>query len=263
MTRLRDRVCVITGAGGIAGAAARRFAEEGATVFTISIDDDECAVLHDGLPGRTNAHGWVAADLRNEDEAVAAFASCIEEYGRIDGLFAVAGGSGRSLGDGPVDSIPLEGWQGTLGLNLTTSFLAVRETLKQMMTQAPSGGSIVVTSSVLAGHPSPQHFATHAYSTAKGAQLALVRATAAHYAPLGIRVNAIEPGLVLTPMSARAQDDEVVSRYIAGKQPLAGGIIPPEDVAATAAFLLSDDARSITGQTLAVDGGWSVTEAPA
>ena len=74
-------------------------------------------------------------------------------------------------------------------------------------------------------------------------------------------MNAIAPGLVLTPMSRRAQEDQKISRYVGHKQPLAGGIIPPEDIAKAALFLLSDEARYVTGQMLAVDGGWSVTEA--
>lgn len=261
MTRLADRICVVTGAGGIAAAAAVRLASEGARVFTISIDADQCVALHSELAGVGQDHGWAAADLKNESETVAAFAACVEQYGRIDSLLAVVGGSGRSLGDGPADAIPLAGWQATIDLNLTTTFLAVRETLKQMTAQSPPGGSIVVTSSVLAQHPSPGRFTTHAYATAKGAQQALVRTTAAHYATAGIRVNGIAPGLVDTPMSARAQLDEEITDYIARKQPLTGGIIPAEDVAAAAAFLMSDEARSITGQILTVDGGWSVVEA--
>ena len=129
-----------------------------------------------------------------------------------------------------------------------------------MLAKDTPGGSIVVTSSVLAQHPAPDLFSTHAYATAKGGQLALVRAAAAHYASQNIRVNAIAPGVVDTPMSSRAQDDDVTMEYLSAKQPL-GGIIAPDDVAAAALFLLSDEARSITGQVLAVDGGWGVTEA--
>ena len=256
--RLADRVVVVTGATGIAAAAAARFAEEGATVFTISIHPHECEELHGRISGN---HSWAAADLTDETAAKDAFDSCREQFGRIDGLLAVAGGSGRAFGDGPTDAVTLEAWQATLDLNLTTSFLAVREALRHMIDQEPGGGSIVLTSSVLADHPSPRRFATHAYATAKGAQLALVGTTAAHYADRSIRVNAIQPGLVDTPMSARAQADQDTMRYAAHKQPLAGGIIPADDVAAAALFLLSDEARFITGQMLAVEGGWGVTEA--
>jgi len=115
-------------------------------------------------------------------------------------------------------------------------------------------------SSVLADHPSPDLFGTHAYAVAKGAQLALVRTTAAAYAPDNIRINAIAPSVVVTPMSMRAQDDAAVMAYTEKKQPLSGGFLDPEPVAAAAAYLLSAEADAVTGQVLAVDGGWGVTE---
>lgn len=250
---------MITGATGIAAAAAHRFVTEGARVFTISIDEAECESLHDAL-GDTSSHAFAVADLSNEEDATAAFAGAVERFGKLDCLFAVAGGSGRGLGDGPVHSIHLEAWDATLAINLTTTFLSLREALRRMLAKEPPGGSIVVTSSVLAEHPAPALFSTHAYATAKGGQLALVRAAAARYATDNIRVNAIAPAAVDSPMSARAQDDDATSAYIAEKQPL-GGIIPPEDVAAAALFLLSEEARHVTGQVIAVDAGWGVTEA--
>ena len=257
--RLAEKVCVITGATGIAAAAAHRFAAEDGLVFTISVDEDECAALNEALTAEGHDHAWAVADLRDEDAATAAFDVCIERFGRVDALFAVAGGSGRPFGDGAVHEIPLQGWRATLDLNLTTTFLAVREAVRRML-ENPTGGAIVVTSSVLTDSPSPDLFATHAYATAKGAQLALVRAAAARYAPDNIRVNAVTPAAVATPMSARAQNDESTAAYVAAKQPLAGGFLSPEDVAAAALFLLSDESRQITGQVIAVDGGWSLTE---
>ncbi len=261
MRRLPDHVCVITGATGIAAATAHRLAAEGASVFTISVNEAECEALHAELAGAGAEHGWAAADLTDEDATVDAFQACIDRFGTIDGLFAVAGGSGRRFGDGPVHTISLEGWQATLDLNLTTSFLSIREAIKHMLAKPMPGGSVVITSSVLAEHPSPERFSTQAYATAKGAQLALVQAAAARYAPNHIRVNAIKPGLVQTPMSVRAQEDDEILAYLANKQPLVGGVIPAEDIASAALFLLSDESRYVTGQSFAVDGGWSVTEA--
>ena len=114
---------------------------------------------------------------------------------------------------------------------------------------------------MLASSPSPQLFATHAYAAAKAGIEGFTRACAAHYAPQNIRFNVLSPGLTVTPMSERAQKDERISSFIRTKQPLDGGRMgQPGDLDAAAVFLLSDASRFVTGQVLAVDGGWSVTE---
>ncbi len=109
-------------------------------------------------------------------------------------------------------------------------------------------------------HPAPAHFATHAYAASKGAIDALARSLASYYAPRRIRVNAIAPSLIATPMSRRAQDDPAIRAYLAQKQPLAGGPIDADAVTATALHLLGPGAAMITGQVVAVDAGWSVSE---
>jgi NAD(P)-dependent dehydrogenase (short-subunit alcohol dehydrogenase family) len=263
--RLARRVVLVTGASGIAAAGARRFAREGAAVFIVSRDAGECAALAAEILAAEGRAAWAAADLRDEAQTIAAVAAAREAFGRIDGLFAVAGGSGRRFGDGPLHEITAEGWTETISLNGMPAFLATREVVRTMLAlpaDAPvAGGSIVFVTSVLASDPVPSLFATHAYAAVKGAEDALARTMAAYYAPHGIRVNSIAPGLVATPMSARAAADPVTSAYVVAKQPLAGGFLPAEAIADAALFLLSDEARHITGQRIAVDGGWSVTEA--
>jgi NAD(P)-dependent dehydrogenase (short-subunit alcohol dehydrogenase family) len=254
--RLEDISIVVTGATGIARAGAERFATLGARVFVISIDSSECEQLASEVP----IAGWSAADLSNEDAAVEAMAHAAKVLGPIRGLFAVAGGSGRTLGDGPIDAAGLAGWDATLALNLTTSFLSAREAVRSMLA-AKSGGSVVLVSSVLATSPVADLFSTHAYAAAKGAQMSLGRAMAAHYGVDGIRVNVIAAGLVATPMSIRAQEDPGIVEFSEVKQPLSGGFLQPGDIADAAAFLLSDEARHISGQVLGVDGGWSVSGA--
>ena len=256
--RLADRVIVVTGATGIARASAQRLAAEGASVFTISLVEDHCEALHDSIARDGGMHAWATADLRDEDSTVSAFAACAERFGRIDGLLTVAGGSGRRFGDGFLDTVSLEAWQATLDLNLTTTFLSLREAIRHMRASG-TGGSIAVVSSVLADHPSPTLFGTHAYAVAKAGQLALVRTAASAYASDGIRVNAIAPAVVLTPMSQRAQGDREVAAYVEAKQPLSG-FMEPGSVASAAAYLLSTEGDVVTGQVLGVDGGWSVTE---
>ncbi|HSJ50585.1 MAG TPA: SDR family oxidoreductase [Actinomycetota bacterium] len=260
--RLADRVVVVTGAGGISSAGATRFAAEGAAVFVVSRDAEESRTLAGEVAAAGGAADWVPADLRDEAATVAAMERCRARFGRIDGLFAVAGGSGRRFGDGPLHDIPLGGWEETFAANATPMFVSAREAVRAMLERG-EGGSLVIVTSVLADHPAPKFFATHAYAAAKGAARSFVRAVAAMYATSGIRVNAVAPGLIATPMSARAARDPATAAYARARQPLAGDLLPPEAIADAALFLLSDEARYITGQVLTVDGGWSVTDAAA
>jgi NAD(P)-dependent dehydrogenase (short-subunit alcohol dehydrogenase family) len=122
-------------------------------------------------------------------------------------------------------------------------------------------GTILNMSSVLGFAPSPKHFATHAYAAAKSAVIGFSRSVASYYAVHDIRVNVISPALVESPMSQRAMENEDVMRFIKTKQPLHGGRIGiPADLDGAAVYFMSDQSRFTTGQILAVDGGWSLTE---
>lgn len=255
---LANKSIVVTGATGIAAAGALRVSREGGTVFVISLVEEECSALVDQIHGQGGEAAWVTADLAVESEADAAFEAATAFLGGLDGLLAVAGGSGRRHGDGPAHDISLTAWEETFRINTNPMFLASRNAIRSMR---GNGGSMVLVSSVLATRPAPELFATHAYAAAKGATNALVTSLASYYAAERVRVNAIAPGLVRTPMSERAASDPATVEYITAKQPLVAGLLDPEDVAATAVFLLSDEASTITGQMLAVDGGWTVTEA--
>ncbi|HET7028320.1 MAG TPA: SDR family oxidoreductase [Candidatus Limnocylindrales bacterium] len=268
--RLRGRACLVTGSMGIGEAVAIALVDEGASVFVVSRTADHARSLAIRLAARVQAGartGWAAADLRDDGAADEAVNAMIAAFGRIDGLFSVAGGSGRAFGDGPVDALTGDAFDRTIALNLRSQVLVASAVARRMLAQPPAGdgrrGSIVLVSSVLATHPVADLFATHAYAAAKGGVLALATAMAAEYAPAGIRVNVVAPGLTATAMAARAAADPASADFAARKQPLAGGLLDPADVAPTALFLLSDEARAITGQVIAVDGGWSVTSAGA
>jgi NAD(P)-dependent dehydrogenase (short-subunit alcohol dehydrogenase family) len=262
--RFAGRVCLVTGSTGMAASAARAMAAEGGRVFVVSRTADHARELADRIVADDGRARWAAADLSVEAQVEAAVDACLEAFGRLDAVFNVAGISGRRFGDGPLHEATLEGWTTVLESNATSIFLVSRAAVRQMLGQEPDDGgqrgAVLNMSSVLATAPSPAHFATHAYAASKGAIEALTRSMAALYAPQGIRVNAIAPSLVATPMSARAQTNPAILTYLEAKQPLAGGIIDPEDVTPAALFLLSDEARMITGQVIAVDGGWSVSE---
>src|SRR5436190_17371351 len=123
--RLTDRVCLVTGSTGIAAASARRFAAEGAAVFIVSRNPDHAAALAAEVAsaGSEQQPGWLAADLAIAPEADRAVALAVERFGRIDGAFVIAGGSGRRLGDGPIHELSPDGWDMTLELNLRTQAL--------------------------------------------------------------------------------------------------------------------------------------------
>jgi NAD(P)-dependent dehydrogenase (short-subunit alcohol dehydrogenase family) len=188
--------------------------------------------------------------------------ACVARFGRIDGLFSAAGGSGRRFGDGPIHTVTRDAWDRTLELNLTSQALVCRSVVARMRDQEPNGsgtrGSVLILGSVTSSDPAPEYFATHAYAAAKGALTALMTTMAATYLPDRIRVNIIAPGLTATPMSARAAGDAAIRAYAARKQPLAGELMDADEVAQAAVFFLSDESRAVTGQVLKVDGGWSI-----
>jgi NAD(P)-dependent dehydrogenase (short-subunit alcohol dehydrogenase family) len=199
-------------------------------------------------------------DAANPGTATGAIAEAIKAFGGFHGLYHVAGGSGRRWGDGPLHEITDEGWSATFQLNLTSLFYSNRAAARQFLAQS-STGSILNMGSVLGWSPSPQFFATHAYAAAKSAVLGFTRSCAAFYAAQGIRFNVLAPGLVHTPMAQRAANDENIRAFIKTKQPLSGGRIGvPKDLDAAAVYFMSDASSFVTGQLLAVDGGWSVSE---
>ena len=202
----------------------------------------------------------MSGDAGSPGHAAAAIQLAIREFGDFNGLYHVAGGSGRKLGDGPLHEITDGGWRATLDLNLTTLFNSNRAAVRVFL-ERKTAGSILNMGSVLAWSPSPQFFVTHAYAAAKSAIIGFTQSCAAYYASQDIRFNVLAPALVETPMAHRAAQDETVLAFIKTKQPLAGGRIgQASDLDAAAVYFLGDGSRFTTGQVLAVDGGWTVSE---
>ncbi len=250
-------VAVMGGTTGLGLSAAQALVANGARVVTTSRSEANVQAALDLLG--SSARGFTGdASLPETAEHVVSLA--VEAFGRLDALYHVAGGSGRSKGDGALHEMTDDGLSYTLDLNLNSIILSNRAAVRQFMTQG-GGGVILNMGSVLGWSPSPEFFASHAYAAAKAGIIGFSKSIASYYAPQNIRVNVIAPALVETPMSHRAVGNESIQRFIAAKQPLDGGRVgTPEDVEGAALFLLSRAAKFITGQVLAVDGGWTVSE---
>jgi NAD(P)-dependent dehydrogenase (short-subunit alcohol dehydrogenase family) len=237
-------VALVTGAaGGIGGAVTAALAGAGYDVVAVDRDVDRVSP----------AHEIVRADLTDDDQAAAAVAAAVERFGRLDVVFCGHGGSGRRFGDGPVHECTEAGWDATLELNLRSVFLVCRHAVPAL--RAAGGGAIVTLGSVLGIVGGDRDFTTHAYAAAKGAVISLTRAMAVTYAADGIRCNVVCPGLIATPMSARAQSDPAIRARLAELQPLTGDFGRPDDVAGAVLYLAS--APFVTGTVLTVDAGWT------
>lgn len=250
-------IVIIGGTSGMGLSAALAFIKEGAHVVVTGRNEETAATAQHQLGNSGKA---IVADASVEGAADTAIKTCVEQFGSFDAIYHVAGGSGRRFGDGPLHELTLEGWQQTLHLNLTSLMLTNRAAVSYFMEQKRPG-VILNMGSVLGFSPSPKHFTTHAYAAAKSAVIGFTKSIASYYASYNIRINVIAPALVETPMATRAAGDQNILHFIKTKQPLDGGRIGiPEDTDGLAVFLLSDQSKFITGQIIAVDGGWSVSE---
>jgi NAD(P)-dependent dehydrogenase (short-subunit alcohol dehydrogenase family) len=250
MGRLEQRAVLVTGAtSGIGHAIARRCAAEGALVLATGRDQERLAELVRSAP--TESGGAItgyAADLGEPAAADNCVAAAVSAFGKLDGLVHSAGGIRRQE---DLRHTTDEQWAWMTNVNLDASFRLARACLRVMV---PRGGSIVLIGSQLAHVGSPGYAS---YSATKGAVEALVRALAIDFGPSGVRVNALAPGVVATPLAYIDRpdfDDQVET--IAARLPLRR-IGQPEDMAGPAVFLLSDDSAWMTGQSLIVDGGFT------
>jgi NAD(P)-dependent dehydrogenase (short-subunit alcohol dehydrogenase family) len=253
-------VVVVGASSGLGLSATRACLEAGASVVAVV----PASAATDSLSGLASpALQIVHGDARDPHTAVLAVMRAVEAFGAFHALYHVAGGSGRALGDGALHEISDAGWDETLRWNLTSLFYSNRAATQRFLEQQ-TGGSVLNLGSVLGSSPSPRFFGTHAYAAAKAAIVGLTLSAAATYAAQQVRFNVITPGLVETPMSGRALKDPPIVEFIRVKQPLGGGRPGvPGDLDAAVVFFLSDASRFVTGQVLAVDGGWTVTDTAA
>lgn len=237
---MRGLACLVTGAaGGIGGAVARAFEAAGASVLGVD---------------RTG-EGVFRADVSTAAGAQAAVREAIACSGRLDVVATMHGISGRRFGDGPVDACTEEGWDAVLDANLRSVYLVCRYAVPELRTAG--GGAIVTLGSVLGLVGGDEDFATHAYAASKAGVIGLTRAIATTYAHEGIRCNVVCPGLIATPMSARAQASPEIRSRLPQLQPLTGDFGTPDDVAQAVLYLASPASRFVTGTVLTVDGGWT------
>ena len=249
-------IIVVGGTTGLGLSSAQSFIKHGARVLVIGRNEDSCTEAR-ALLGEMAL--VISGDACQPVTVASAIEKCERTWGKLDGLYHVAGGSGRKMGDGPLHELSLEGWNKTFELNLTSLMLSNQAAVKQFRKQK-SSGTILNMSSVLGFSPSPKYFATHAYAAAKSAVIGFTKSIAAYYAPDNVRVNVVAPALIETPLSGRAAKDVVIQQYIHTKQPLDGGRIgQATDLDGIACYFMSDLSKFTTGQVVSVDGGWSLS----
>jgi len=243
--RLQDRTAIVTGGvGGIGLATSRRFAEEGAKVVVVDLDDDKGAAVAAELGGL-----YVRCDVTDPEQVDAMVARTVEAYGSVDIAFNNAGISPPD--DDSILDTGIEAWNRVMTVNATSVYYCCKYVIPHMRRQGK--GSIINTASFVAllGAATSQI----AYTASKGAVLALTRELGVQFAREGIRVNALCPGPIATPllMELFAKDPERAARRLV-HVPM-GRFGDPTEIAAAVAFLASDDASFMTANTFVVDGG--------
>jgi len=245
-TRMDGKVAIVTGgAGGIGAATARLMTARGALVAIADIAAEAAGALAAGLPGAIA----VRVDLGDEASVEAMIAQVVGHYGRLDVLHNNAALLGPEIArqDGDIEHMETALWDRTFTVNVRGTMIACRGALPHLRA---TRGNIVNTVSSLALQG---HLIQAAYSSSKAAIIQLTRAIAASHGKVGVRCNAVAPGMTMTPALREAFPP--VLRRVVEEETLRDQLGDPEDIAEAAAFLASDAARNITGHVLVCDGG--------
>jgi 3-oxoacyl-[acyl-carrier protein] reductase len=244
--RIQGKVALVTGGGsGIGRAVAVRFGAEGASVIVGDISEKGAHAVADEVTRAKGQAFGLRVDVTDPADLDRMVAEAKNRFGRVDALVTCAG----VLEFGTVLETDLEKWNRVIGINLTGTFLAARAAIPAM--QAAGGGSIVTFSSSTGAHDAAP--GTVAYVASKGGVAMLTKCLALDHAKAGIRANAIAPGPTATPMLASVMTPEEMKSFGAA-MPI-GRLADPQELAAAALFLVSDDASYVTGAVFAVDGG--------
>lgn len=244
--KLSGKSAIVTGgASGIGQATSRLFAEEGASV--VIADFSEAGEEH-AKRLRDDGHQaiFVKVDVTEEDQIQELIERTVHAFGKLDIMFANAG----VANDDPADRLSLEKWQKTINVNLTGVFLSDKYALMQMLKQG-TGGAIINTASI---HGHAAKAGVTAYGSSKGGVVMLTQTLGIQYASRGIRVNAVCPGYIETPLLKVLPPEE--KQKLVDLHPI-GRLGTPEEVAKAVLFLASDDASFVTGTSLLVDGGYT------
>jgi NAD(P)-dependent dehydrogenase (short-subunit alcohol dehydrogenase family) len=243
----KNKTVIVTGgASGIGLAAVKAFDEEGAKIVVADFSDEGQKVA-DNLKQKGSEALFVKTDVANEKDVQNMVAQAVKAFGRIDVVFANAG-----IGTvAEIENLTLESWNHLLSINLTGVFLTDKYVIEQMLRQTPKGGAVVNCGSI---HSFVGKGGVTAYSAAKGGVKLLTQTVAIDYAKQNIRVNAIAPGYIDTPLLAGLTPEQF--KALAELHPQ-GRLGKPEEVANVVLFLASDKASFVNGTTVLVDGGYT------